>query len=281
MPLGGGPVYQPTTVSYEPRSGGNGLASGGLGGGLGGVGAGGVGGGGLHFLGPVSSNLGVDSPLRMLRKPRPQLAFLFCVILVLITGLAMVVSSLVDWMDTVSPFDTINDHKNTEIVTHSEVTQEHTTQTKARDDPLADQNLPLGVLLGGIFLLILGVIGMGKELWSLLSLQFLLNFVVYLFDLQAIYWRLSGWRRTCVCPCPFFGQKQSLARQMQCHGGAGVGGGVHIGSGSGCSHHGTMAMNPSTDPLVSHTQYAAVSELPSLRSDEEERRNLMHDNKDW
>lgn len=92
---------------------------------------------------------------------------------------------------------------------------------------------------------------------------------------------MSGWNRICVCSCPFFRQKQSLARQMQCQSSGGGGSGVHVGSGGGCGHHSILAMNPSTDPLVSHTQYAAVSELPSLRSDEEERRNLMHDNKDW
>lgn len=41
-----------------------------------------------------------------------------------------------------------------------------------------------------------------------------------------------------------------------------------------------MALNPSTDPLVSHTQYApCVSEVPRLE-DDEERKTLMHD-KDW
>lgn len=42
----------------------------------------------------------------------------------------------------------------------------------------------------------------------------------------------------------------------------------------------TMALNPSTDPLVSHTQYAPVSEVPHRLEDEEERKTLMHD-KDW
>lgn len=164
MPSVGGPVYQPTTVAYEPRSGGNGLSAGGLGGGVIGIGSG-VGGGGLHFLGPVSASLGVDSPLRMFRKPRPQLAFLFCVVLVLITGLAMVVSSLVDWKDTAAPVSyEVNEHKTTEtIITNPDVVQEHTTQTKSLDDPLADHNLPLGVLLGGIFFLVLGTIGLGKK----------------------------------------------------------------------------------------------------------------------
>jgi hypothetical protein len=40
-----------------------------------------------------------------------------------------------------------------------------------------------------------------------------------------------------------------------------------------------LAMNPSTDPLVTHTaQYAPVSEIP--RVEDEERRNLMPDNKE-
>lgn len=159
MPSVGGPVYQPTTVAYEPRSGGNGLS-----GGVIGIGSG-VGGGGLHFLGPVSASLGVDSPLRIFRKPRPQLAFLFCAILVLITGLAMVVSSLLDWKDTTTPVSfEINEHKSTEtVLTNPDVIQEHTTQTKSLDDPLADHNLPLGVLLGGIFFVVLGIIGLGKN----------------------------------------------------------------------------------------------------------------------
>lgn len=81
---------------------------------------------------------------------------------------------------------------------------------------------------------------------------------------------MADWRRSCVCPCPFFDKKQSLARQLQCQNVDG-----------GCGGQGIMALNPSTDPLVSHTQYAPVSELPSLRAEDEERRNLMPDNKDW
>lgn len=88
---------------------------------------------------------------------------------------------------------------------------------------------------------------------------------------KGIYIKVADWRRNCVCPCPcpFFDKKQSLARQLQCQ---------NVDGGCG---QGIMALNPSTDPLVSHTQYAPVSELPSLRAEDEERRNLMPDNKDW
>ncbi|XP_018797484.1 PREDICTED: uncharacterized protein LOC108974231 isoform X2 [Bactrocera latifrons] len=82
-----------------------------------------------------------------------------------------------------------------------------------------------------------------------------------------VYASVADWRRNCVCRCPLFDKKKSLARQLQCQNGVGCGEGI-------------MALNPSTDPLVSHTQYAPVSELPH-RGDEEERRNLMPDNKDW
>lgn len=85
--------------------------------------------------------------------------------------------------------------------------------------------------------------------------------------LLVLYLSVANWRRNCVCRCPFFDKKKSLARQLQCQNGGGCGEGI-------------MALNPSTDPLVSHTQYAPVSELPH-RGDDEERRNLMPDNKDW
>ena len=77
---------------------------------------------------------------------------------------------------------------------------------------------------------------------------------------------MADWRRK--CGCPFFNKKQSLARQFN-----------SCQSPGGCGGQGIMALNPSTDPLVSHTQYAPVSELPRL--EDEERRNLMPDNKDW
>lgn len=82
------------------------------------------------------------------------------------------------------------------------------------------------------------------------------------FVLTALYIKVAEWRRNCVCPCGL-SKKQGLARQLQ-----GGSGGTQI-----------LPLNPSTDPLVSHTQYAPVSELP--RPDDEECRTLMTDNKDW
>ncbi|XP_067641186.1 uncharacterized protein [Eurosta solidaginis] len=67
--------------------------------------------------------------------------------------------------------------------------------------------------------------------------------------------------------CPLFNKEKSFARQLQCK------------NRDGCGGEGIMALNPSTDPLVSHTQYAPVSEL-AHRCDEEESRNLMPDTKD-
>lgn len=70
------------------------------------------------------------------------------------------------------------------------------------------------------------------------------------------------WRRNCiVCPCSLSGRKkQGLARQLQGQSGGQI-----------------MALNPSTDPLVGHTQYAPVSEIPRVE-DEEERKKLMDNN---
>lgn len=70
------------------------------------------------------------------------------------------------------------------------------------------------------------------------------------------------WRRSCVV-CPFSsGRKKQIARQLQGQSGGQI-----------------LPLNPSTDPLVSHAQYAPCSEVPRLE-DEEERKRLMHD-KDW
>lgn len=80
------------------------------------------------------------------------------------------------------------------------------------------------------------------------------------FVLVATYIKFAEWRRHCICPCGL-SKKQGLARQLQ--------------SGTGGTQ---LPLNPSTDPLVSHTQYAPVSELP--RPDDEECRTLMTDNKD-
>lgn len=81
------------------------------------------------------------------------------------------------------------------------------------------------------------------------------------FATLGLYIKVAEWRRNCVCPCTF-SKKQSLARQLQGNSGGQI-----------------LALNPSTDPLVSHTQYAPVSEIPT-RQEDEERRNLMPDNKD-
>lgn len=82
------------------------------------------------------------------------------------------------------------------------------------------------------------------------------------FILIALYIKVSDCRRLCVCPCGLSKKQGSLARQLQ------NGNGTQI-----------LPLNPSTDPLVSHTQYAPVSELP--RPEDEECRTLMTDNKDW
>lgn len=84
---------------------------------------------------------------------------------------------------------------------------------------------------------------------------------VFGFLLLALYIKVADWRKSCVCPCNL-SKKQGFARQLQGPGGTQV-----------------LALNPSTDPLVSHTQYAPVSDLPH-RIDDEERRNLMPDSKD-
>lgn len=76
--------------------------------------------------------------------------------------------------------------------------------------------------------------------------------------LLGLYVKVADWRRSCVCPCAL-SKKQGLARQLQGNGGGQI-----------------LALNPSTDPLVSHTQYAPVSEIPT-RQEDEERRNLMPD----
>lgn len=80
------------------------------------------------------------------------------------------------------------------------------------------------------------------------------------FALGGLYVKVADWRRNCVCPCGV-SKKQGLARQLQ-------------GGGNG---QGPVALNPSTDPLVSHTQYAPVSEIP-MKIEYEERHTLMTSN---
>ncbi|XP_037936825.1 uncharacterized protein LOC119670584 [Teleopsis dalmanni] len=191
MPSG---VYQPTTVSYETRNGS----------------------GPLGLLGPTSS---VDSPLRVFRKPRPQVALLVFGVISLAAGIAMLTSSIADWMEG-DEYDT----------------------TQSEND-ISTCEPSLGLLLGGVFMSCVGFTAIG------------------------MYIKVADWRRNCVCPCPLLNKKQTLARQLQSQS-------------NGECGQGAIALNPSTDPLVSHTQYAPVSELPSLRADDEERRNLMPDSKD-
>jgi hypothetical protein len=82
-------------------------------------------------------------------------------------------------------------------------------------------------------------------------------------DCSGLYIKVADWRRSCVCPCSISKKQGLSARQL-----------------SDAHRPGQMAMNPSTDPLVSHTQYAPVSEIPRAEIDEE-RRNLMPENRDW
>lgn len=85
---------------------------------------------------------------------------------------------------------------------------------------------------------------------------------IFGFVLLGLYLKFAEWRRNCVWPCGL-SKKQGLARTLQ---------------GGNCGAQ-ILPLNPSTDPLVSHTQYAPVSELP--RPEDEECRTLMNDNKDW
>ncbi|XP_011208507.2 uncharacterized protein LOC105229769 isoform X1 [Bactrocera dorsalis] len=118
----------------------------------------------------------------------------------------------------------------------------HTEDLPDNDIVVTCSEIPTGIVVLVVFFIVTGVVCIG------------------------VYASVVDWRRNCVCRCPLFDKKKSLARQLQCQNGGGCGEGI-------------MALNPSTDPLVSHTQYAPVSELPH-RGDEEERRNLMPDNKD-
>jgi len=123
--------------------------------------------------------------------------------------------------------------------TEVKIVEEGEVKTIEPLEPYAE--VPIGIIVGGSFILLFGLI------------------------FSAFYIKVADWRRQCVWL--FCNKKQSLARQFQSQG---------TGNGGG---QGIMALNPSTDPLVSHTQYAAVSELP--RPEDEERRNLMaNDNKD-
>lgn len=73
---------------------------------------------------------------------------------------------------------------------------------------------------------------------------------------------IENWRRNCIMIFPCSNRrKHRLVRQLQGHNGT----------------QNIMALNPSTDPLVSHTQYEiSVSDVPRFE-DEEERKKLMQD----
>lgn len=143
MPSCGGPVYQPTTVSYEPRSGGGNGS-----------------GGGLGFLGPASS-IGVDSPLRIFRKPKPQVALLLFALISLAAGVAMLASGTADWLEDQEYVRQQQQQTPPENTTDDEVSE---TQTEAVN-PCVE--IPLGILLGGVFMTCLGIVGMGKLLFEI------------------------------------------------------------------------------------------------------------------
>lgn len=143
---------------------------------------------------------------------------------------------------------------------------EHTEDLSDNDIVVTCSEIPTGIVVLCVFFIVTGVVCVGKQkklIFLFILLQYLINYCIF----SGVYVSVADWRRSCVCRCPLFDKKKSLARQLQCQNGGGCGEGI-------------MALNPSTDPLVSHTQYAPVSELPH-RGDEEERRNLMPDNKDW
>lgn len=199
-----GPVYQPTTVSYETRPG---------------------------LLSQTTS----VSPLKVFKKPIPQISLLICSLLliaagklntppvllkkynyffflIVFVGIAMIVNGAADYEDT---------EKHQLELGLSETTE----------------SIDIGVVVGGVLMTIIGFICLG------------------------LYIKVAEWRRSYVCPCGL-SKKQGLARQLQGQNGGQI-----------------MALNPSTDPLVTHTQYAPVSELP--RPEDEECRTLMLDNKEW
>lgn len=130
-------------------------------------------------------------------------------------GIAMIVNGAADYEDTVK----------------------HAVELELNTDETVEENIDIGVVVGGVIMTIIGFVCLG------------------------LYIKVAEWRRSYVCPCGL-SKKQGLARQLQTQSGGQI-----------------LALNPSTDPLVSHTQYAPVSELP--RPEDEECRTLMPDNKEW
>lgn len=268
---GTGPVYQPTTVSYETRPG---------------------------LLAQTAASVR-QSPLLWLRRPLPHTLLLVCALAAIAAGIAMIVNGAADYEDTeehraelaaidsaiVVVVTTASSISAADASTASALSTTTTTPTPATIDANAaaakaaaaaeeaGETVDVCLVVAGIVLTLCG------------------------FGLAGLYVKLADWRRSNVCPCGLSKKHQGLARQMQQDAAAGgIGGGLGasghhhqlvgggsagLGSSGVCAGGGQMmAMNPSTDPLVSHTQYAPVSELPS-RPEDEECRTLMLDNKEW
>ena len=126
MPSCGSPVYQPTTVSYEPRSG-----SGNNGGG---------GGAGLGLLGGATS---LDSPFRVFRKRRSQICLLLFSLACLLIGLVMIISGV----------STALENNEVKVVEEDDV--------RTLEPVVPYQEIPIGIIVGGSFLLIFGFIFCG------------------------------------------------------------------------------------------------------------------------
>lgn len=224
----GNSVYQPTTVSYEPRPG--------------------------SLLGQTTAT----TPLQMLRKPVPQMILLTFGLFSIAFG--KIIQSIMQTSTFIFHFyfyrlfsnffvscfvffffHFIGKHTGIAMIVNASDNYEETEQHRENipvDKIETTEAIDIGLIVGGILMTLFG------------------------FVLVALYIKVAEWRRHCVCPCGL-SKKQGLARQLN-----NGNGGTQI-----------LPLNPSTDPLVSHTQYAPVSELP--RPDDEECRTLMTDNKDW
>lgn len=246
---GTGPVYQPTTVSYETRPG---------------------------LLAQTAAT--VQSPLVWLRRPLPQTLLLVCALAAIAVGIAMIVNGAADYEDTeehraelaaiagdsVAAAADAGLSLSTSLDPAMAVDADNAAEAAAEAEA-AGETVDVVLVVAGVVLTAVG------------------------FILAGLYVKVAEWRRSYVCPCGLSKKHQGLARQMQQDslgggGGGGSGLGACGGAGSGVGGSGgggqIMAMNPSTDPLVSHTQYAPVSELP--RPEDEECRTLMLDNnKEW
>lgn len=278
---GTGPVYQPTTVSYETRPG---------------------------LLAQTAASVR-QSPLRWLRRPLPQALLLVCALAAIAAGIAMIVNGAVDYEDT-------EEHRAELAAIEAAAaaaTVITTVQPSAADAAAAAATQPTTqptTTAGGAAADVANhddedAAEEQRHGESVDVCLVVFGFVTTLlgFALAALYVKVAEWRRSNVCPCGLAKKHQGLARQMQqdhhhaAAGGLGAGGAHHhqLGGGGGAAGaSGTtggggggggggemmMALNPSTDPLVSHTQYAPVSELPA-RPEDEECRTLMLDNKEW